>query len=164
MVPIGVPGELYIGGDGLGRGYLRRPGLTGEKFVPNPFSQKGGERLYRTGDLGRWLSDGNIEYLGRIDHQVKIRGFRIELGEIETVMGGYEGIKQGVVVVKEREGEQESGGVLRGGGRERGKGGGVEEVFEGKTTRIHGTGSMGEVGEDAVDAKWEGGPEGVAGA
>ena len=81
--PIGVPGELCIGGVGLARGYLNRPELTAEKFIPNPF---GPGRLYKTGDLARWLPDGNIEFLGRIDHQVKLRGFRIELGEIESVL------------------------------------------------------------------------------
>ncbi|HZA24203.1 MAG TPA: amino acid adenylation domain-containing protein, partial [Dehalococcoidia bacterium] len=100
-VPIGVPGELYIGGAGLARGYLNRPELTPEKFIPHPFSEVPGERLYRTGDLARYLPDGNIEFLGRIDHQVKVRGFRIELGEIEAVLGSHPGVQEACVVVRE---------------------------------------------------------------
>ncbi|MBE7122190.1 non-ribosomal peptide synthetase [Bacillus cereus] len=100
-VPIGVSGELYIGGDGIARGYWNRPELTKEKFVPNPFSEDPNSRLYKTGDLVRYLPDGNIEFLGRIDHQVKIRGFRIELGEIEEVLKQHEAIKEAVVIVRE---------------------------------------------------------------
>ena len=100
-VPIGVPGELHIGGMGLARGYLDRPELTQEKFIPNPFSNYPDSRLYKTGDLGRYLPDGNIEYLGRIDNQVKIRGFRIELGEIETVLTQYFQIQSSVIIARE---------------------------------------------------------------
>ena len=100
-VPIGVPGEIYIGGAGTARGYLNRPELTAERFVDNPFER--GTKMYRTGDLARWLSDGNMEYLGRMDEQVKIRGYRIELGEIETALHQVEGIKEAVVTAREEE-------------------------------------------------------------
>jgi amino acid adenylation domain-containing protein len=99
LVPIGVVGELYIGGAGLARGYLKHASLTAERFVPDPF--KDGERLYRTGDLGRWRGDGELEYLGRIDHQVKLRGYRIELGEIEATLGAHAGVRNAVVVARE---------------------------------------------------------------
>ncbi len=98
--PIGVPGELHIGGAGLARGYLNSPALTAEKFIANPFSETPGERLYKTGDLARYRADGNIEFLGRLDHQVKIRGFRIELGEIEAVLAAQSAIREAVVVVR----------------------------------------------------------------
>jgi len=102
LPPTGVPGELHIGGAGrLARGYLNRPELTEEKFIPNPFSQKSGDRLYKTGDLARYLPDGNIEYLGRIDNQVKIRGLRIELGEIEALLSQHPGVKETTVMVRE---------------------------------------------------------------
>lgn len=99
-VPVGVPGELYVGGDGLARGYLARPELTAAKFLPNPFSHTPGARLYRTGDLAGWLPDGNIEFLGRIDQQVKIRGFRIEPGEIEAVLDHHPAVQANVVVAR----------------------------------------------------------------
>jgi amino acid adenylation domain-containing protein len=98
-VPIGVPGELYIGGDGVSRGYFDQPGLTAEKFVPDPFGGHG-QRLYRTGDLVRYLPDGGIEFLGRIDHQVKIRGFRIELGDIESALREHEAVREAVVIAR----------------------------------------------------------------
>ena len=100
-VPIGVPGEIYIGGDGVAKGYLNRPELTLLKFIPNPFSNSTSERLYKTGDLARYNRDGNIEFLGRIDNQVKIRGLRIELGEIEAVLNTHPQIQQAVVIATE---------------------------------------------------------------
>src|SRR6185436_484472 len=123
--PIGVPGEIYIGGAGLARGYLQRPDMTAERFIPNPFDKakgkrqkaKGeddavllpftfdllpsGERLYKTGDLARYREDGTIEYLGRIDQQVKLRGYRIELGEIEATLARHRAVREAVVLARE---------------------------------------------------------------
>ncbi|HET8781192.1 MAG TPA: amino acid adenylation domain-containing protein [Pyrinomonadaceae bacterium] len=101
LTPIGVAGELYLGGFGLARGYLNRPELTAERFVPDPFSGAPDGRLYRTGDLARYLPDGRLEYLGRLDHQLKLRGFRIELGEIETVLRDNSTVRDAVVVAHE---------------------------------------------------------------
>ena len=100
-VPVGIPGELYLAGDGLARGYLKRPELTDERFIRNPFSPGPGSRMYKTGDFARYLEGGQIEFNGRIDNQVKIRGFRIELGEIEAAISAHPGVKESIVIARE---------------------------------------------------------------
>ncbi|QRK05610.1 non-ribosomal peptide synthase/polyketide synthase [Archangium violaceum] len=102
-VPVGVPGELYVGGEGLALGYLNRPELTAEKFVAHPFSQEPGAKLYKTGDVAKYLPDGNLEYLGRRDAQVKVRGFRIELGEVEAALAKHPGVGEVVVTARDEE-------------------------------------------------------------
>jgi amino acid adenylation domain-containing protein len=106
LVPAGVPGEMYVGGEGLARGYLNQPALTAQRFIPDPFSGEPSARLYRTGDLARHLPGGDIEYLGRLDHQVKIRGYRVELGEIEAVLSRHPAVREAVVLARDAGGEQ----------------------------------------------------------
>jgi aryl carrier-like protein len=106
-MPIGIPGELYIGGAGVAHGYWERPALTSERFTVDTLTNAPGARLYRTGDLARWRADGSLECLGRTDHQIKLRGFRIELGEIEACITSYPGVRQAVAIVREdRPGEK----------------------------------------------------------
>lgn len=107
-VPVGAPGEIHIGGPGVARGYLNHANLTAEKFIPDPFSPKPGARFYKTGDLARRLSDGNLEFLGRMDHQVKVHGYRIELGEIESVLNQHPEVVQGTVTAIDRDSGQKS--------------------------------------------------------
>ena len=113
--PPGVAGELHIGGVGLARGYLGRPELTADRFVPDPYSAEAGARMYRTGDLARFRSDGNVDYLGRIDHQVKVRGFRIELGEIESALSKIPGVRSAAVLARGEGGNRKLVGYVEGG-------------------------------------------------
>ena len=162
--PIGVPGELHIAGDGLARGYLNRPELTREKFVANPFAP--GTRMYRTGDRARWLEDGNIQYLGRMDAQVKIRGFRIELGEIEARLNQHPEIEDSVVMVRGEESnkqlmafyrarETQAGQIVELGQR------GAAGTSVADVAGLHGAGGVRESGGNPVECEWKGGSAGA---
>jgi amino acid adenylation domain-containing protein/non-ribosomal peptide synthase protein (TIGR01720 family) len=106
IVPVGAPGEIYIGGDGLARNYLHRPALTAERFIPNPFSRRPGARLYKTGDIARYLADGSVAFIGRADHQVKVRGFRVEPGEIEAALRAHPSVTDAIVIATDEAGKE----------------------------------------------------------
>ena len=163
-VPVGVKGELYIGGVGVGRGYWKRADLTSERFVAHPYGKRGGERLYRTGDVGRRSIDGTIEFLGRGDDQVKIRGHRIELGEVEAVLREQLGAEQAAVVVREQAGNRRVVGyVVLGGGGQLGELSEVKRKLRQRLPECIDTSGGEAVGVDADDAEWEGGSERASG-
>ncbi len=158
--PVGVPGELYLGGAGVARGYLGRPELTAERFVPDPFGGKPGARLYRTGDRVRWRAEGVLEYQGRIDTQVKVRGFRIELGEIEAALLRHEGARECVVVAREEEDERQLVAYVVGDV----DAGALREQLRAELPAYMVPGAFVVLERAAADAEREAGPEGAAGA
>ena len=158
-VPVGVPGELLIGGAGVARGYLNRPELTAEKFIADPFRTETGSRLYCTGDLVRYRVDGTLEFLGRIDQQVKMRGFRIELGEIESVLRSHAAVREAVVVMREEREKQLVAYVVLA-GEPSCTTAELRDYLKQKLPALHGANSIFRAGEHSLNAQRKGGSQG----
>src|SRR3546814_504071 len=149
-VPIGVPGEIFIGGVQVGRGYFARDELTAERFLPDSFVREPGARMYKTGDLGRWRADGNIEYLGRNDFQVKLRGFRIELGEIENNLVAHESVARRGRRARGSSRRRPAGGLRGRKARCPGRSGRAVGAPEGTAARLHGAAAFRRIGYDSA--------------
>ncbi len=158
-VPVGIPGELHIGGIGVARGYLNRPELNADRFLSDPFRKVTDARLYKTGDLARYLPSGEVEYLGRIDHQVKIRGFRIELGEIESALSQHPAIRDVAVVANSRRAGSETAGGVSGGSESRAGNQRAARAFEADAAGVHGSVDFRVPGKNAADHQREDRPQ-----